>query len=119
MTRIKKVKLTIACDSTNNTVPTTPPTVVLDGFLRAVKIKTPAAVDNTATVSVAVADSDGDSIYSKTGVAVNTTNIDTLTAANVPISYPLADTYTITPTFSANQTTARNVIVTLLVESLI
>lgn len=111
--RIQKKIFTITCDKTNNTIPTTPPTIVLNGILRGVKIKTPATVDNTATVGVTIADSDGDNVYSKTGVAVNTTNIEFQDSNHVQHSEPLADTYTITPTFSANQTTARQVVVTI------
>jgi hypothetical protein len=115
--RIKKIPFTIVCDKTNNTLATTPPTVKINGLLRGVKIKTPATVDNTATVGVGIADPDGDNAYSKTGVAVNTTNIEYNDANNQPLQKPLTGTYTINPLFSANQTTPRNVIVTLLIES--
>jgi len=116
MRRIRKLPFTIACDATNNTVPTTAPTKSLSGRLLGVKIKTPAAVDGAATVAVTIKDADGDTLYTKSGVAVNTTNFDLLTAANVPISTPLADVISINPIFSANQTPVRNVIVTLLYE---
>ena len=118
MTRkLKKIQLTISCNATNNTVPATPPTVNLNGFLKGVKIKTPASVDSSATVTVTVADTDGDNVYSKTGVAANTTNIEYQDSNHVPTQVPVSGVHTITPTFSANQTVARNVIVTLLVDS--
>lgn len=119
MRRIKKIKFTLLCDNTNNTVPTTRGSQALNGILRGVKIKTPATVDSSATVGVTVADADGDNVYSKTGIAANTTNIEYVDANNAYLQLPLSDTYVITPTFSANQTTARDVIVTLLVDSFI
>jgi hypothetical protein len=96
-------------------------TVPLNGILRGVKAKTPAAVDGSATVKVDVNDADGDNVYTKSGIAVNTTNkdyFDIQTAPN-PLAVPVAGTYTIITTYSATQATNRTTTVTLLMESYI
>lgn len=119
MRRIISVPISASCDATNNTVPTTAPTKSLSGRIMSVKIKTPAVVDNTATIAVLIKDVDGDTIYSKSGVAVNTTNVELKDSNNVPLQIPVGGLVSINPTFSANQTTPRNVIVTLLIDSLL
>lgn len=72
-----------------------------NGLVHSVKIKTPTAVDGSATVDVKILDSDNDVIYSKTGLAANTTTIDKLTSDN---RVALAGTQTVQAVFSANQT---------------
>src|SRR5689334_18163101 len=112
----KNVPLVVANNTTVASL-----TVPLNGILRGVKTKTPAAVDSSATVKTDINDPDSDNIYSKSAIAVNTVNqdyFDTKASPN-PLSVPVAGTYTITTTYSAAQSTNRTSIVTLLVESFI
>lgn len=115
--RLQKIPFVITCDHTNNTVPTTPPTRVINGILRGIKIKTPATVDASATTAVVITDSDGDALYSKSGIAVATTNIEYQDTNHVPTNVPLQDTITVTPTLSATQTLPKTITVTLIVET--
>lgn len=110
----KNVALVFA---THTTVATS--TIALNGFLRGVKVKTPAAVTSSATTTVTIADASGDVIFTKSAVAVNTTTQDYLGASSIPLELPVAGNYTITTTYSAAQDANRTTTVTLLVESLI
>ena len=103
--------------ASHTTIATT--TVALNGILRGVKAKSPAAVDSSATLKVDITDPDGDNVYTKSGIAVNTTNkdfFDTQTNPS-PMEVPVAGTYTITTTYSVAQATNRTSVVTLLVDS--
>lgn len=73
----------------------------LNGLLRQVIITTPAAVDGSATATVNILDSDSITIYTKSGVAVNTTSNNLLTG---DLSVPLSGTQTVNVVFSAAQT---------------
>lgn len=94
-------------------------TTTMNGYLRGVKVKTPAAVDSSATVTVTILDGDGDTIFTKSAVAVNTTTQDYLGSGSIPLALPVANTYTVRATYSAAQSTNRTTTVTLLVEQLI
>lgn len=120
MRRMQFTKKSVTLN-TSNSATVASLTVLLNGMLLGVKAKTPATVDNSATVKVDITDPDGDNVYTKSGIAVNTTNqsyFDTQTNPN-PLAVPVAGTYTITVTFSATQTSNRTTTVTLLVESFI
>src|SRR5690349_15122732 len=96
----KNVPLVVATHTTIASV-----TIPLNGILRGVKTKTPAAVDSSATVKLDILDPDGDIVYSKSAIAVNTTNkdfFDTQTNPN-PLEQPVAGTYTLKTTYSAAQ----------------
>jgi len=85
------------------------------GILREVIIKTPTTVDGSATVTVNILDSDGFTIYTKSGVAANTTSINLLTNDQ---RVPISGSYTVQVVFSANQTaTDTTTVVVLLIES--
>ena len=94
-------------------------TVPLNGILRGVKAKSPAAVDSSATLKVDITDPDGDNVYTKSGIAVATTNQDYFDIKTNPnaMEVPVAGTYTITTTYSVAQATNRTSVVTLLIES--
>jgi hypothetical protein len=112
----KDIALVVATDNDEASV-----TVPLNGILHGVKTKTPAAVDSSATVQVEIKDPDLDVVYTKSGIAVNTTNqdyFDTKTNPN-PLAVPVAGTYTIKTTYSAAQSTNRTTTVTLLMETFI
>jgi hypothetical protein len=87
----------------------------INGILREVIIKTPASVDNTATMTLNIIDSDNFVVYTKSGVAANTNSINLLTNDQ---RVPLAGTQTIQIVFSAAQdTTDTTTMVVLLVEA--
>src|SRR5690348_751943 len=75
----KSVPLVVA---TNTTIAST--TVALNGILRGVKSKSPAAVDSSATLKVDITDPDGDNVYTKSTIAVATTNQDYFDVKNNP-----------------------------------
>lgn len=96
----------------------TNPTVITaavepNGVLLAINVKTPAAVDSSATVAVKLTDVDGVDVYSKTGLAANG-NTQTLLTNDQRV--PLSGLYTVTVTFSAAQTANRSTDVTLVVD---
>jgi preprotein translocase subunit SecD len=94
-------------------------TTSLNGYLRGVKVRTPATVDSSATVTVIVIDGDGDTIFTKSAVAANTTTQDYLGTGSIPLEMPVAGNYTVRATYSATQTANRTTTVILLVEQLI
>lgn len=88
--------------------------VALNGILLESFITTAAAVDSTATTTVNIKDSDGNVVYTKGSLAVDTTTKELLTADT---RVPLSGTQTIEVVFSAAQTTAdRTTTVVLLIE---
>jgi hypothetical protein len=117
--RIRKVQLTILCNTTNNTVPAVAPTAKFNGIFRGIKIKTPAVIDNSGTLAVTVKDADGDTLYTKSAIAQNTTNTEFQDSNHIQHSEPLTGTYTINPLFSATQAEVQTVIVTIFYEAFI
>jgi hypothetical protein len=75
----------------------------LNGLLREVIITPPAAVDGSATMIFTLVDLDGNVVYTKSGLAAGAaTSINLLTN---DLRVPLSGKYTLTVTYSANQTT--------------
>lgn len=72
-----------------------------NGMLMEAIIKTPAAVDASATVTVNILDSDSNVIYTKGTLAANTTTKDLLAAGS---QVPISGSYTVQVVFSAAQT---------------
>lgn len=88
--------------------------VPLNGVLWENKVKSSAATDGAATMTLNVIDADGDTVYTKAAIAGNTTTVTNLTA---DLRVPLNGLYTIQIVFSANQTvTDQTVTVTLLID---
>jgi hypothetical protein len=94
------------------------------GYLTKIKVKSPAAVDNSATLATTLKDNDGDSIAIAAGFATQAVNslvqqiADLQTQPN-QLKYPVNGALTLTVTLSANQTVGRAVIVTLYVDQLV
>src|SRR5438270_2849830 len=112
--RIKRPKysLSLTHGAGANTVQAT---ATLNGLLREAIIKTPAAVDGAATLTLNIIDSDSFTVYTKSGIAANTNSINLLTN---DLRVPLSGSYTIQIVFSANQTaTDTTTAVVLLIES--
>src|SRR5690242_807590 len=76
-------------------------TAILNGILREAIIKTPAAVDGAATLTLNLIDRDNYTVYTKSGIAANTTSINLLTN---DLRVPLSGLYTVQIVFSVNQT---------------
>src|SRR5947207_3320845 len=89
--RIKRPKysLPLTHGASANTVSAT---ATLNGLLREAIIKTPASVDGSATVTLNIIDVDGYTVYTKSGIAVNTNSINLLTN---DLRVPLSGSYTI------------------------
>lgn len=111
--RIYKYKKTLTLLFASNTTVITEVGVELNGVLAATTVKTPAAVDSTATVAVKLTDADGVDVFSRSGLAVST-NAQALLADATRV--PLSGLYTITVTFSAAQSANRATDVTLLID---
>ena len=111
--RIQKLKKTLTLDFAANSTVITATQLQLNGVLVSSTIKTPAAVDTSATVGIKLTDSDGVDVFTRTGAAVNT-NVNTLLADATRV--PLSGTYTLTVTFSAAQTANRATDVTLYID---
>jgi hypothetical protein len=121
--RIQKIKTTVTCNTTNNTIGTAT-TSSLSGYLVGIKVKSPAAVDSSATLTTGIKDDDGDALTLATGFTGQAANAtvsqfaDTQTQPN-QLQRPLAGPLSLTCTLSATQSTTRNVTVTLYVDTLI
>lgn len=111
--RMRRYKKTLTLIIATSTTVITETGIDLNGVLAATTVKTPAAVDNTATVGIKLTDADGIDVFSRTGLAVNT-NAQALLADATRV--PLSGLYTLTVTFSAAQATARATDVTLLID---
>lgn len=111
--RIRKYKKTLTLVVATHTTVITETAIELNGVLTATTVKTPAAVDSSATVGIKLTDADGVDVFSRTGLAVNT-NAQALLADATRV--PLSGAYTLTVTFSAAQSTNRNTDVTLLID---
>jgi hypothetical protein len=103
------VPLTHGASATTNQV-----AAAYNGILLEVIIKTPTAVDAAATITVNILDSDNNIVYTKSGIAANTTSINLLTN---DLRVPLSGTQSIQVVFSAAQTATDTVTnVTLLIQ---
>lgn len=91
-------------------------TDTLNGILREVIITPPAAVDASATITVSLADLDGNVVYSKGSLAANSgASINLLTN---DLRVPLSGQYTLEVTYSVAQpTTASTTKVVLYIET--
>ena len=77
--------------------------VTLNGILREVIITPPATDDGSATITISLADIDGNVVWSKSGLAAGSSaSINLLTNDQ---RVPLSGLYTLQVTYSANQTT--------------
>jgi hypothetical protein len=89
-------------------------TTALNGLLRQVIVKAPAAVDAGATLTINIIDSDLTTIYTKATIAANTTSNNLLT---MDLSVPLSGAQRIEIVFTAAQTvTDTSTVVTLLTD---
>lgn len=80
----------------------------LNGLLQGLVMTTPSAVDGSATCTINLIDQDGNTVYTKGSLAVNTTTQINLTpnavAAASAQAIPLSGNYQIQAVFSASQT---------------
>lgn len=90
--------------------------VTLNGILREIIITPPSAVDASATITVSLADADGNVVYSKGSLAANSgASINLLTNDQ---RVPLSGLYTLQVTYSAAQpTTASTTKVVMYIET--
>lgn len=101
--RFGRPKLAVTLTHGASATTVTSATQNANGLIMEVITTTPAAVDSSATMTVSIADIDGNVIYTKASLAANTTTKDLLAAGSqVPLSGP----YTVTTLYSAAQTTA-------------
>jgi hypothetical protein len=103
---------TFATPAVSFTNPEAPTGLPLNGLLQGVTITTPAAVDGSATMTVNLIDQDGNTVWTKGSLAVNTVYPVLLTpnaTANTNQAVPLSGYYQVSITFSANQTTTASV----------
>ena len=82
------------------------------GVLKKIKIITPATVDGSATVTINIKDSDGDVIWTKTGIAANTRSINLLTRDQ---EVPFVGIHSIQAVFSAVQDTTDSTTTVILI----
>jgi len=121
--RIKKLVYTITTAGANY-LTANQNTEVLNGYLVGMKVVSPPAVDNTATLATTLADDDSASVSGLasgfTAQAVNTTVTQHKTSDTnpVPLQRAVFGLLTITVTLSANQTVGRVVVVTLYIDTL-
>lgn len=111
--RIKRWKQTLTLAFATSSTVITATGVDLNGILWASNVKTPTAVDSTATVAVKLTDADGVDVFTRTGLAVNT-NAQAILTGDTRVA--LSGVYTVTVTFSAAQTANRATDVTLLID---
>lgn len=123
MRRLQKIPFTIVTSGVNFLTGTFV-TGQISGYLRGIKVTSPAAVDSTATLGTTIKDDDGDTLPLASGFTAQAVNAtvkqfaDTQTAPN-QLEYPVAGKLTITATLSANQTVARTITGVLLVDNFI
>lgn len=99
--RIRRYKQTLSLTAGAGANTASNTFVQINGILWEAVIITPAAVDGAATVTINIIDADNITVYTRAGLAANTTTKDLLTG---DLRIPLCGLYTIQVVFSANQT---------------
>lgn len=114
--RIQKLITAVAVAHAAQAIFNSASTYAANGVLFAIKSKIASNSDGAATYTVSLVDSDGDVVYSKSGISGSVGTVFTQLTGDQRAA--LADgTYTVRITFSANQTTTDNTVtVTLLVD---
>lgn len=98
---------TVGADATNS----------LHGVLKGIHANVPQ-LDGTTTVTVAITDADGFTVFSKAAIAENAKTPIYVDANNQPLSIPVSGNHTITVTASGAQSGGNDtVVVTLLVQT--
>lgn len=103
--RIQKSQTTIAVAHAAQAVFSTA-NVALNGILFLNKIKIASNSDGGATMTLALIDAEGDTVYSKSGVSGSAGTVVTQLTGDQRVA--LSGNYTVQVTFSANQTTTDN-----------
>lgn len=109
-----QIAIPVVHAASSNTSYKTPATINLNGILMLQKLKSSAAGDGSATITLNIYDADGDKVYSKATLATNTTTLTDLTGDS---QVPLSGLHQIEALFSAGQSaTDQTVTVTLLIQ---
>lgn len=106
-----KTTLTIADGGTT----ATSSAVELNGLLKGITVVAPALTGSN-TLTVAIKDADGTTIYSKASIAESATATAFVDANNHPLQLPLSGNHTITVTSSGTESPAVDVPVVLLIQ---
>lgn len=123
MRRLQKIPFTVTTTGVNFLTGTAT-TPSISGFLRGLKVASPAVVENAATLATVITDDEGDTIAIAAGFATQAVNTKVRQFADLQtqpnqLEYPVAGKITITCTLSANQTVGRIITGYLLVDNLI
>lgn len=109
---IARPVIAVTIPDTDTTI--TSSAVTLNGLLRGVTVVAPA-LTSSATLTVAVIDADGTTIFSKAAIPGNAKTAIMIDANNYPLQVPLSGSHTIAVTASGAQTGAKAITVNLLI----